>query len=323
MPGTRRAALRKERVEADPSFARDVIAGLSARPKRIFAKYFYDARGAQLFEAITRTPEYYLTRCELAILREHAGEIAGLFPQNSALVELGSGSSEKARILLSAALGVFVYAPVDVSGEMLKQEAERLQRDYPRLSIIPVQADFAIPFALPAQVMRLPRSGFFPGSTIGNFEPAAAAAFLSETGRLLGSGAVMIIGVDLVKDAQLLDAAYNDAAGITREFNLNLLARMNRELDANFDLTRFEHRAFFNAAQHRIEMHLVSTRSQQVRVAGRLIDFERGETIHTENSYKYTLQSFSDLARRGGWQPLRSWTDSKSMFSVHALRNTA
>src|SRR5919206_3340235 len=167
MAPARQVAMRQAAGETDPSFAPDVIAGLTGRPKRIPAKYFYDARGAQLFEAITRTPEYYPTRCELAILREHAGEIAGLFPQNSALVELGSGSSEKARILLSAAPRVCIYAPVDVSGEMLKQEAERLQRDYPRLSIIPVQADFAISFALPAQVMRVPRSGFFPGSTIG------------------------------------------------------------------------------------------------------------------------------------------------------------
>ena len=319
MTSAGQAALRVHQRLADSPFARDVIAGLNAQPKRIPPKYFYDARGAQLFQAITATPEYYLTRCELAILRERAHEIGKLVPEKSALVELGSGSSEKAKILLSAAPGICAYVPVDISAQMLATEAEILRRACPGLSVTPVEADFTRPFVLPEQVAKLPRTGFFPGSTVGNFEPAEAAAFLTQTGRILGSGAVMIIGVDLIKARDILDAAYNDSAGITRAFNLNLLARMNRELDAAFDLASFEHRAFYDSEQHRIEMHIVSRTRQQVRVAARLIGFERGETIHTESSYKYSIDSFSDLALRSGWQPLRAWTDSGSMFSVHAL----
>jgi L-histidine Nalpha-methyltransferase len=323
MAPARQVALRQAVGETDPSFAPDVIAGLTGRPKRIPAKYFYDARGAQLFEAITRTPEYYLTRCELSILRERGREIAALLPEGSALIELGSGSSEKARILLSAAPGIRLYAPVDISREMLSEEAERLQRDYPGLCVIPVQADFAEPFVLPAPVLRVTRSGFFPGSTVGNFEPPAAVEFFRRLGRTLGHRAALIVGVDLIKSAQVLDAAYNDAAGFTREFNLNLLSRLNRELNADFDLASFEHRAFFNSGRDRVEMHLASRKAQRIRVAGRVIDFKKDETIHTENSYKYSIASFADLARRAGWEPASSWADAGSMFSVHALRNAA
>ena len=315
----REAALRHDPRFADSSFRHDVIAGLSARPKRIPPKYFYDARGAQLFQAITASPEYYLTRCELEILRERAHEIGHLLPPGSALIEIGSGSSEKARILLSAAPGIGTYAPVDISVEMLGKEAEKLRREYPMLSVVPVQADFTAAFVLPTQVAKLPRSAFFPGSTIGNFEPHQAADFLRQTGRMLGRGAIMIIGVDLIKSPDVLDAAYNDAAGITREFNLNLLTRITRELDADFELAAFEHRAFYNGKRHRIEMHISSNKRQQVRVADQVIEFERGETIHTENSYKYSLQSFSDLAIRSEWRPVRAWTDKANMFSVHAL----
>jgi dimethylhistidine N-methyltransferase len=322
MASARQGALRQHARIADSTFARDVIAGLGARPKKIPPKYFYDARGAQLFQAITATPEYYLTRCELAILRERAHGIGKLFPEQSALVELGSGSSEKARILLSAAPGIRTYVPVDISAQMLATEADNLRRACPGLLVTPVQADFTRPFVLPEQVAKLPRSGFFPGSTIGNFEPVEAAAFLTQAGRILGNGAVLIIGVDLIKPREILDAAYNDAAGITSAFNLNLLARMNRELDAGFDLASFEHRAFYNGELHRIEMHIVSGKRQQVRVADRLFELERGETIHTENSYKYSLDSFCELALRSGWRPLRAWTDSGSMFSVHALEFT-
>jgi L-histidine Nalpha-methyltransferase len=323
MAPARQVALPQAVGETDPSFAPDVIAGLTGRPKRIPAKYFYDARGAQLFEAITRTPEYYLTRCELSILRERGREIAALLPEGSALIELGSGSSEKARILLSVAPGIRLYAPVDISREMLSEEAERLQRDYPGLCVIPVQADFAEPFVLPAPVLRVTRSGFFPGSTVGNFEPPAAVEFFRRLGRTLGHRAALIVGVDLIKSAQVLDAAYNDAAGFTREFNLNLLSRMNRELNADFDLASFEHRAFFNSGRDRVEMHLASRKAQRIRVAGRVIEFKKDETIHTENSYKYSIASFADLARRAGWEPASSWADAGSMFSVHALRNAA
>jgi dimethylhistidine N-methyltransferase len=332
MAAQTRAALRYETAEPDSSFMRDVIAGLTARPKRLPPKYFYDATGARLFEDITALPEYYPTRCELEILREHAPDIARFFPAGSALVEFGSGSSKKVRILLAAAPTIAAYVPVDISSQMLVQEADELRRDYPHLAVLPVEADFTQPFALPAAVADMPHTGFFPGSTIGNFEPHEACAFLRHAGRMLGHGASLIIGVDLVKDPNVLNAAYDDAAGVTAKFNINLLARINRELDGNFDLTTFSHHAFYNSERHRIEMHLASNKRQRVRVAGRMIDFRAGETIHTENSYKYSLESFTALARGSGWTPVSVWTDASGRlrpsttgyianFSIHALVN--
>ena len=313
------AAVRHESVDAASSFARDIIAGLTARPKRLPPKYFYDETGARLFEQITALPEYYLTRCELEILRERARDIARFFPAPSALVEFGSGSSKKMRILLAAAPAIAAYAPVDISSEMLIQEANELRRDYPRLAVLPVEADFTKPFALPAAAAGMAHTGFFPGSTIGNFEPDEARAFLRHAGRMLGSGAALIIGVDLVKDPSILHAAYNDEAGLTAKFNLNLLTRINRELGGNFDMASFEHRAFYNSERHRIEMHLVSKKLQKVSVAGRDIEFRAGETIHTENSYKYTLEHFTALARSAGWASVAVWTDVGKNFSIHAL----
>jgi dimethylhistidine N-methyltransferase len=319
MAATTSVARRYEPVETDSSFARDVIAGLTARPKRLSPKYFYDEAGAQLFEDITALPEYYPTRCELEILRERASEIARSVPAGSALIEFGSGSSKKVRILLAAAPTIAAYVPVDISSQMLIQEAEELRRDYPRLAVLPVEADFTQPFVLPAAATGMAHAGFFPGSTIGNFEPHEACAFLRHAARMLGRGAILIIGVDLVKDAGILHAAYNDRAGITAKFNLNLLARINRELDADFDLASFSHHAFYNSERHRIEMHLASKTRQKVRVAGRSIEFRAGETIHTENSYKYTLGSFAALARGSGWRPVSAWTDAGANFSIHAL----
>jgi dimethylhistidine N-methyltransferase len=209
--------------------------------------------------------------------------------------------------------------PVDISSEMLVQEAGDLRRDYPRLAVLPVEADFTRPFSLPAAAAGMAHVGFFPGSTIGNFEPHEACSFLRHAGRMLGRGATLIIGIDLVKDSRILNAAYNDKAGITARFNLNLLARINRELDGNFDLANFSHHAFYNSDRRRIEMHLASNKRQKVRVAGRLFEFRAGETIHTENSYKYTLDSFAALARGSGWQPISAWTDAGANFSIHAL----
>jgi dimethylhistidine N-methyltransferase len=313
------ATLRRVSVSPESSPAREIVAGLTARPKRISPKYFYDEAGAQLFEAITATPEYYLTRCEIAILHERAAEIARFIPDGTAVVEFGSGSSRKARVLITAAPAIVAYVPVDISSKMLIKEAHELRRDQPRLAVLPVEADFTQSFSLPAEVAGFPRAGFFPGSTIGNFEPHEACSFLRHAGRVLGTGATLIIGVDLVKDASILNAAYNDAAGITAKFNLNLLTRINRELDASFDLASFSHHAFYNSERHRIEMHLASNKRQKVKVAGRLIEFRTGETIHTENSYKYTLDSFSALARGSGWTPLSAWTDAGANFSIHAL----
>jgi dimethylhistidine N-methyltransferase len=315
------AALRDESLELESPFERDVVAGLTARPKRLPPKYFYDEVGAQLFEEITALPEYYPTRCELEILRERAVDIARFFPESSALVEFGSGSSKKVRVLLAATPNIAAYVPVDISSEMLSQEADALRCDHPRLAVLPVEADFTQPFVLPAAVAGSARTGFFPGSTIGNFEPHEASAFLRHAGRMLGGGANLIIGVDLVKEASTLHAAYNDAAGVTAKFNLNLLARINRELAGDFDLTTFSHKAFYNSVRQRIEMHLVSKQRQKVKVAGRVIEFRAGETIHTENSYKYTLETFGALARGSGWTPVSVWTDAGGNFSIHALVN--
>jgi len=303
----------------DSQFARDVLAGLTARPKWLSPKYFYDRAGAQLFEEITALPEYYPTRCELAILRDNAAAIARFVPDGAALIEFGSGSSKKARLLLAAASQVAAYVPVDISSEMLAAEADELRRDHPRLMVLPLETDFTKPFRLPAAVAAMPRAGFFPGSTIGNFEPHEACSFLRHAGRILGKGATLIIGVDLVKDAKLLNAAYDDAAGVTAKFNLNLLTRINRELDGTFDLDSFSHEAFYNSERRRIEMHLASKKRQKARVCGRVIDFRAGETIHTENSYKYTLESFGALARGSGWTPVAVWTDADRYFSVQAL----
>jgi dimethylhistidine N-methyltransferase len=209
--------------------------------------------------------------------------------------------------------------PVDISSQMLVQEAEALRHDYPRLAVLPVEADFTQPFSLPAAAAGMAHTGFFPGSTIGNFEPHEASSFLRHAGRMLGRGAALIIGVDLVKDASILNAAYDDAAGLTAKFNLNVLARINRELNGDFELENFRHCAFYNRERHRIEMHLVSRKRQKVSVAGRTVEFRAGETIHTENSYKYTLEYFTALARGSGWTPAATWTDAGANFSIHAL----
>jgi len=303
------------------AFKDDVLAGLSATPKRVPAKYFYDGTGSLLFERITELPEYYPTRCEMRILREHARDIVKLIPEGAALVEFGSGSSKKARIMLRAARKLAAYVPVDICGEMIEQEAIELRPDFPGLKVLPVRADITHKFALPPEAMAAPvRVGFFPGSTIGNFEPHEAAAFLRNAARILGAGATLIIGADLIKPVDVLNAAYNDAEGVTAKFNLNLLVRINREFGATFKLDTFEHRAFYNRERHRIEMHLASLKRQKVKVAGETIDFRAGETIHTENSYKYSIESLSALARGADWQPAGVWTDARKYFSIQAFR---
>jgi dimethylhistidine N-methyltransferase len=316
-------ALRPSHPQADAewraAFAADVVAGLGQTQKRVPAKYFYDRRGSELFARITTLPEYYPTRTEMAILSAHAAEMTDALKAPSALVEFGAGEAVKARLLLAAAPAIEAYVPVDISADFLAEEATRLTRDLPGVRVLPVIADFTSTFDLPPATATWPKVGFFPGSTIGNFEPADAAAFLHEVGRLLGPGARMIVGVDLVKDAATLNAAYDDAAGVTAAFNLNLLRRINDELDADFDLDAFEHCAFYNLPAHRIEMHLVARSPQRVRVAGHVFQFRRGETIHTENSYKYTLESFGGLVAGSGWTPAALWTDASARFCVHML----
>jgi dimethylhistidine N-methyltransferase len=313
------ALVRKVDVDAATEFATDIVAGLTAAPKRLPPKYFYDSAGSALFERITDLPEYYPTRCEIEILNSHAADIAALIPPGAALVEFGSGSSTKTRILLAAAKSLGAYVPVDISEQFLQQQAGALRAEYPKLIVRPVAADFSKPFELPDAAQIMPRAGFFPGSTIGNFEPHEASAFLRHAGRILGRGSVFIVGVDLVKDTEVLQKAYNDSQGVTAKFNLNLLARINRELGAKFNLACFEHHAFFNRERSRIEMHLASLKRQRLGVCGECIDFRAGETIHTENSYKYSVESFGALARGAGWKPVAVWTDAKNYFSVHAL----
>lgn len=304
--------------EQTSAFAGDVIDDLSQHPKRLSPKYFYDVTGSELFEQITVLPEYYPTRTELGILRGRGREIADIIPKGAALVEFGAGATTKVRLLLERC-DFGAYVPVDISGDFLKLQADALRKDFPGLNVYPVAADFTAPFALPADIAGMPKVGFFPGSTLGNFEPHEASAFLRSARAILGDGAQMIIGVDLEKDDRVLYDAYNDAAGVTARFNLNVLVRINRELGGNFDLSAFMHRSIYNRERHRIEMHLISKKAQTVRILGRNFSFRPGESIHTENSYKYSLERFTGLAGGSGWSVRESWTDAAKMFSVHAL----
>ncbi|WP_341990916.1 L-histidine N(alpha)-methyltransferase [Azorhizobium sp. AG788] len=304
---------------ASGSFAADLARGLAATPKRLAPKYFYDAVGSALFEDITELPEYYPTRTEVEILTTHAADIAALVPAGAALVEFGSGSSTKVRLLLSHLRDLSAYVPVDISRDFLEEAAQALRADVPGLTVLPVAADFTQPFALPDAVWGRPLVGFFPGSTIGNFDPEDARRFLANAKDTLGAGAHMVVGVDLVKDPRVLHAAYNDAAGVTARFNLNLLHRANRELGTDFDVAAFSHRAVFNAPASRIEMHLVSRRPQVVHLNGRTFSFAEGENLHTESSYKYTAAGFTELAESAGWTSQAVLTDPAGLFSVHIL----
>src|SRR5882724_8125017 len=304
--------------EQTTAFAHDVIDDLSQRPKRLSPKYFYDAAGSELFEQITLLPEYYPTRTELSILSDRGGEISAIIPKSAALVEFGAGATTKVRLLLNQC-AFAAYIPVDISGDFLKAQADALGNDFPALNVYPVTADFTAPFALPEPIAAMPKVGFFPGSTLGNFEPHEACGFLRSARDILGRDAQMVIGVDLEKDERVLHHAYNDSAGVTARFNLNVLHRINRELGGNFDISGFIHRSIYNRDRHRIEMHLISRKAQSVRVLGHNFSFRPGESIHTENSYKYSLDRFTALARGSGWKVRESWTDNAGMFSVHAL----
>ncbi|MBI4183161.1 MAG: L-histidine N(alpha)-methyltransferase [Proteobacteria bacterium] len=308
-----------EAARARAEFRADVLAGLARPAKAIPAKYFYDTEGSRLFEEICRIEEYYLTRTEIAILGAHAGEIAGLIGPGARLIEFGSGASVKVRLLLDALAKPRAYVPVDISREHLFESARALAGDYPDLDVVPVVADFTRPLALPAGAAAGRPVAFFPGSTIGNFTPGEAATFMRNVARLVGPGGGFLVGVDLKKDKRTLLAAYDDAKGVTAAFNRNLLARINRELGATFDLSAFSHSASYNAEQGRIEMYLVSRKPQAVRIAGRSFRFLQGEAIHTENSYKYEAAEFRALAEGAGFAPRATWTDPGRLFSVHYL----
>lgn len=304
---------------ADGTFAADVVEGLSRPRKQLAAKYFYDAEGSRLFEAICDLPEYYPTRTETALMRAKAPELAAVISEDAALVEFGSGASTKTRILLDAAPQVGVYVPIDISPDALAQAAEAIARDYPQMEIAPLVDDFTTALHLPDAATGRPRTGFFPGSTIGNFRPEEAVGFLKSARQLLGRGAAFLVGIDLVKSPEVLVAAYDDAQGVTAAFNLNLLTRINRELDGDFDLEAFRHRAVWNAEESRMEMHLVSKVDQDVRVAGRSFHFAAGETLHTENSYKFTVARFADLAAQAGWRLDRQWVSEEPAFAIVRL----
>ena len=303
-------------------FYAEVIHGLSQRPRAIGPKFFYDEYGSRLFDAICQTPEYYPTRTEIAILERHIGDIARLVSPHCVLIEPGSGNSRKVRILLDT-LKPQTYIPIDISKDYLRATAEHVAREYPWLSVHAVCADYGRPIALPDYPLGRQKLAFFPGSTIGNFEPRQAVAFLRNIARMVLPDGGLLIGVDLKKDPARLDAAYNDALGITADFNLNLLTRINRALHADFDVDMFRHHAFYNTALGRIEMHLVSKEAQAVRVGNQHFEFAKGESIHTENSYKYAIDEFQALARNAGFTPAAVWTDAERLFSVHYLRTQA
>ena len=313
------ARRRGDLAGVEDEFSLSVIEGLSKTRKTLPCRYFYDARGSELFEEITRLPEYYPTRTETGILAEYAAEITDGIGDGGLLVEFGSGSSLKTEILLDRIAERIAYVPIDVSEAALADAKARLARRYPHLDVRTIVADFSGFVALPDDLASRRKTGFFPGSTLGNLAPKDARHLLAGFGRVLGDGGRLIIGIDLKKDLRTLVSAYNDAAGVTAAFNLNLLLRINRELGSTFDERAFRHEAIYDPREGRIEMHLVSKRDQEVELCGRRFNFRNGESIHTENSYKYTIEQFRELACAAGWQPQRVWTDAAAQFSVHEL----
>ncbi|HXC54220.1 MAG TPA: L-histidine N(alpha)-methyltransferase [Rhizomicrobium sp.] len=304
---------------SENTFAAALLEGLRRTPKRVPAKFFYDAAGSALFERITGLAEYYPTRTELAILNAHAREMAQLIGKDIELVEFGAGALRKVRLLLDVLQTPRSYIPIDICGDYLLEVAEILESEYPRLCVNPVVADFSQPIAFgPLECKAARRAGFFPGSTIGNFSRPEAIAFLRNARETLNGGG-LLIGVDLVKDPAILHAAYNDGEGVTEAFNKNLLLRANRELGADFEIGAFAHHACYNPLAQRVEMYLVSLAAQRVHICGETIAFAQGEAIHTEDSHKYTLDGFRGLAAEAGYVPRRVWTDEAGLFSVQWL----
>ena len=297
----------------------EVLRGLESEPKTLPPKLFYDATGADLFEQICELPEYYLTRAELEILRARSGEIAELAGPRVALLEYGSGAGVKIRLLLNALETPAAYVPIDISREQLGRVSRELHAEYAGVEIRPLNADYTLPLAVPPLPQGSRRVAFFPGSTIGNFHPMEAAIFLGRVRRAVGKSGALVLGVDRRKNATTLNAAYDDSAGVTAAFNLNILARLNRELHAHFDLRTFEHRAFFNSRASRVEMHLVSTVEQIVTVGGEPIHFDEGESIWTESSYKYDRARLQELIETAGFRLRELWTNRKRQFWVAYL----
>lgn len=306
------------------SVADAALSGLLQTRKTLPAKLFYDEAGCRLFEQITELPEYYLTRTELGLLADAAPKVAALFGEPVTLVEYGASTEAKAEFLLGATIAsgapaVSRYVPIDVAVPALEAMRSRLRQSRPYLRVYPLGVDFMAAVTLPVEVEDGVRLGFFPGSTIGNLDPPEATRFLRRARQTLGMASRFLVGVDVRKDPALLLPAYNDAAGVTAAFNLNMLTRLNREANAEFDLNSFAHRAIWNDAESCIEMHLESCCDQTVRVAGHVIRFERGETIYTENSYKFAPEHFAAMAQSSGWHSVELWTDAQQLFSLHLL----
>jgi dimethylhistidine N-methyltransferase len=302
-------------------FRAEVMGGLRKRRKTLPCKFFYDERGSQLFDEICELPEYYPTRTEIALLNAISDDLAHHIGPHAHLIEYGCGSVKKVRPLLDALDRPAAYVAVDISREHLLEAARTLATDYPDLEVHAICADFTEPFRVkpPHRHPDARRVGFFPGSTLGNFKPEDAHRFLARAAEFLGSGGAMVIGIDLKKGPDILDAAYNDSKGVTAAFNLNLLRRINRELGADFDLQKFRHRAHYDAGRGRVEMHLYSTTNQSVRVDGEIFRFAEGESIHTENSHKYGIAEFRRMAQKAGFEPVNVWTDDSQLFSIHYL----
>ncbi len=305
-----------EHTLADPAFRADVLAGFERRPRAIPARWFYDRRGSELFEAITDLPEYYPTRTEAGILRTACPEVAEIAGAGRAVVEFGSGSSTKTPILLDA-VAPSVYVPIDISGDFLRDSSRVLSAQFPDLLVLPFEADFMRPLSLPQTIAETPKLGFFPGSTIGNMIPLMAVDLLRTMRQSLGLGAMLLVGMDRIKDPEILVPAYDDAAGVTAAFNRNLLERINRELGGTIPIDAFRHRAIWNDDRARIEMHLEATRDIEFTIDGRPFAMTAGETIHTENSHKYGQRDAKILLRSGGWTPIAVWSDPEGLFSLY------
>ncbi|WP_144391690.1 L-histidine N(alpha)-methyltransferase [Pleionea sediminis] len=317
-------AIKKERIyyyeqhKVVDSMSDDVHQGFSATPKKLSPKYFYDQRGSQLFDEITELPEYYPTRTEISLLKKHAGEFSELLGENSILFELGSGSSLKIRILLEA-LRPSVYVPMDISKAHLIESSQRLAEDYPWLEVhanrVDYSQDWEVPDFGPGRY-----NAFFPGSSIGNFDPKDACRLLEQVAKLVGNKGGLLIGVDLKKEKSVLEDAYNDSAGVTAQFNLNLLHHINHQMNSEIDPETFSHKAIYNDRVGRIEMHLVSNKEQSIQIEDQTYRFNKGESIHTESSYKYSVEEFHHLVKQAGFDPVKVWTDEQNLFSIHYLQ---
>ena len=313
------SVLEIETAQFSDEFAEAVLNGLEQPHKNIPCRFLYDARGSELFEDITRLEEYYPTRTEISLLTRHGPEIAERAGTGCAVVEFGSGSSRKTHILLESLSDASAYVPIDIDEAALRDAAVRLKADFPRLSLFPLQADFSQGIDLPGEIANARKLGFFPGSTIGNFEADDAVDFLSDAGDLLGPDSDLLIGVDLRKDPAILVPAYDDSKGVTAEFTLNLLHRVNRELSGNLDISRFAHTAIYNDEIGRIEIYIESLADQIIEVCGRKFSLKKGERIHVENSHKFTIPQFRALAREAGWTSAQVWSDQNDLFSLHYL----